>query len=183
MVLERPDPATCKKENLIESYYQQSNPFINGLSGFNEFPVMIKSYFLHLQLLVFGLGFYYWICFVSFWNGGNTGEYYAGSLNTDKCNHFIHSGIPGKALIPIYQESRDSGPKPSPSINFIGFPLSYTKDEFDAWFLTSLSYLCLWFEGMIHSNSVCKSQTVTLRAWHSLQNRCCAAVTQLNWIH
>lgn len=113
MVLEHPSLATCKKENLMENYYQQSNPFINGLSGFDEFLVMIKSHFLHLQLPVFSLGFYYWICFASSWNGGNTGEYFVGCLNTDKCNHYIHSGIPGKALIPIYQESRDSGPNPS----------------------------------------------------------------------
>ena len=57
MVLEHPSLATCKKEHLIENYYQQSNPFINDLSGFDEFLVMIKSHFLHLQLLVFGLGF------------------------------------------------------------------------------------------------------------------------------
>jgi len=56
------------------------------------------------------------------------------------------------------------------SKNFIGFPPSYAKDEFDARFLTSLSYQCLWFEGMIHSNSVCRSPTVALRAWQPLQN-------------
>lgn len=113
MVLEHPGLPTCKKENLIENYYQQSNLFIDGVSVFDEFLVMIKSHLLLLQLPVFSLGFYYWICFVAFWNGGNTGEYFAGCLNTDKCNHFIHSGIPGKALIQIYQEARDSGPNPS----------------------------------------------------------------------
>jgi len=59
MCLEHPSLATCVKEHLIENYYQQSKPFIIGLSGFDEFLVMIKSHFLHLQVLLFGLGFYY----------------------------------------------------------------------------------------------------------------------------
>lgn len=64
--------------------------------------------------------------------------------------------------------------------NFIGFPASCTEDEFDAGLLTSQSYLCLCLEGMKHNNSECKSQAVTWRAWQSLQNGCCAAVTELS---
>lgn len=142
---------------------------------------MIKTNFLHLQLLVFGLGFYYWICFVSFWKGGDTGEHITRCLNTDKCNHFIHSGIPGKALIPIYQESRDSGPNPSlvpTSLNSHWVTL-WMNLMHSSW---HIGVTCLCFEGMIHSNSMCKSHTVTLRAWQSLQNSYCAAVTQMNML-
>lgn len=35
MALEHPSLFTCKKEKLIENHYKQSNPLINGLSGFD----------------------------------------------------------------------------------------------------------------------------------------------------
>lgn len=112
MRLDYPSLATCK-ENAMENYYQQSNPFRKVLSDFHSFQVMIKAHFLYLQFFLLGLGFHFLNMFCFFLEWRKHGEYFAGCLNTDKCNHFIHSGIPGKALIPIYQQSRDSGPNPS----------------------------------------------------------------------
>lgn len=44
VALERPGLATCKKENLIEIYFQQSNPFINSLLGFDGFLVTFPAF-------------------------------------------------------------------------------------------------------------------------------------------